>query len=570
MLVTTFAVLAGGLTFGAAPANAAITGESIDPVEWQPGATNLTTVKWTDSLAKTGLDLNKVVYVEVEWEWNATFTTGTTQSTVSGTTATCPQGITFSSPGFTFTGRPNCVILNSGAGQQKYVVLQDLDGSNRFDYAGGQEITVTFPSAVITASTVPQRYRWTVKSMVAINVSSNFAYLYPFVPSADGTAPAPPPIRLDINGNGGVCTPSFVEGEQGTWGTAPTADKCTFDSRRLIGFSTSPTLASGSVFVPPGGAVYFLTPNLLYAIWPSTPASAPQEVVATAGVNEVTITWKAPADLGASSISNYLVQANPSGRVCVTSTVRDQNPLSCTMSLAATNTKYTFDVQALNAAGWGEKSAASNAVSPYNVVMGEVSRTQDRILFVKTGSTLSVKGRAPGIAQGTVVTPQIKIGSGQWVTETRDLPRVGRDQSISWSKKLKKSVNNQPVQVRLTVLGASVESTPVKIGARAGVATAPRNVKVTFTEARIPSQRKVQVSWGASANDGGLPITSYEVSLRVREDSLPATCRVPANKQLTCTLNTGVLEKGKKYTVNVTAINAKGQSKPAKVEFRRP
>jgi hypothetical protein len=571
VLVTTIAVLAGGITFGAAPANAAITGESIDPVEWQPGATNLTTVKWTDSLTKTGLDLNKVVYVEVEWDWNATFTTGTTQSTVSGTTATCPQGITFSSPGFTFTGQPNCVIRNSGAGQQKYVVLQDRDGSNLFDYAGGQEITVTFPSAVITASTVPKRYRWTVKSMAAINVSSNFAYLYPFVPSADGTVPAPPPIRLEINGNGGVCTPSFVEGEQGTWGTAPTADKCTFGSRQLIGFSTSPTLASGSVFVPPGGPVYFLTPNLLYAIWASTPASAPQDVVATAGVNEVNISWKAPADLGASSISNYLVQAKPSGRVCVTSTVRDQNPLTCTMSLAATNTKYTFEVQALNGAGWGAKSAASNEVSPYNVVLGEVSRTQDRVLFIKTGSTLDLKGRAPGVPQGTVVTPQIKIGSGQWTSETRNLPKVGRDQSITWSKKLNKAVDNQPVQVRLTVLGASAESTPVKVGARAGVPTAPRNVKVTITEDRIPAQRKLQVSWVASANDGGSPITSYEVSAQLFNNSLPVTCRVNASQPLTCTLrvNVGALDKRKTYTAKVTATNARGQSQPAMVDFRR-
>jgi len=67
---------------------------------------------------------------------------------------------------------------------------------------------------------------------------------------------------------------------------------------------------------------------------------------------------------------------------------------------------------------------------------------------------------------------------------------------------------------------------------------------------------------------GGSPITSYEVTLQVREGSLPVTCKVPERKPLTCTLNTGIPERKKKYTVYVTASSARGQSKPAKAEFR--
>lgn len=597
VLVTSFAVLAGGLTFGAAPASAAISGAGIDPSTWAAGSTVDTLVTWTESDAtandatsqKSFATGGQYLSVEVGWGWTmanknpsnraVAYTASWNDRTKQYSCNTTPP-IVFSSPGFgNVGGSIECLVRRSSFDQNEasdpgqQVVLSNTV-SNYFTLAAGNTITVGFAGGQVTAPAAgPAADTWRIISLAygGGSTTGKTTTVRTVVPGPDGSIPeAPPTIRLDINGNGGVCTPSFVEGEQGTWGTAPTADKCAFGSRQLIGFTTSLSPTPGSVFVPPGGDVYFLTANLLYAIWAATPASAPQEVVATAGVNEVTITWKAPADLGASSILNYLVQANPSGRVCVTSTVRDQNPLTCTMPLAATNTKYTFDVQALNAAGWGEKSAASNAVSPYNLVLRDVSRSQDRILFFKTGSTLNVTGRAPGVPQGTVVTPQIKIGSGQWASENRGLPKVGRDQSITWSKKLKKSVNNQPVQVRLTVLGASAEATPVKIGARAGVPTAPRNVKVTFTEARIPSQRRVQVSWEASANDGGSPITLYEVSLRVRENSMPATCRVPAGKKLTCTLNTGVLEKRKKYTVNVTATSASGQSKPAKVGFQRP
>lgn len=502
-VIAATAVALGGLTFGAAPASAAITGESINPVEWQPGATNLTTVKWTDSLTKTGLDLNKVVYVEVEWDWNATFTTGTTQSTVSGTTATCPGGITFSSPGFTFTGQPNCVFLNSGAGQQKYVVLQDLNGTNFFNYVGGQEITVTFPSGVIRASTVPKRYRWTVKSMVAINVSSNFAYLYPFVPAADGTVPAPPTIRLEINGNGGVCTPSFVEGEQGTWGTAPTADKCTNGSRRLAFFSTSPTAALGATNVAPGGPVYFLTANLLYAIWAADPPSPPTNVVATPGLNSVRVSWAPPASDGGAPILIYNVRYKATTDTnyrtfCNTNAAT----LQCTAAVPATNTQYTFIVSAANQVGRAE-AAPSSPVSPYD--FKDITASRDDVLFGLGGTKVDANGVAPGLA-GRTLNVQFKVGSAaEWTTLTNAV-KVNAKSNFSWSRKFPASANKRAVTVRFTYGTDAVSGTYVlPRGGRAGDLSAPRNIKANG------ELNKVTLTWDAPKFDGGAKIIGYTI-----------------------------------------------------------
>lgn len=499
--LASIAVVLAGLTVGAVPANAAITGESIDPVVWQPGATNLTTVKWTDSLTKSGYDLNKVVYVEVEWDWNATFTTATTQSSVSGQTATCPAGITFSSPGFTFTGLPNCVFLNSGAGQQKYVVLQDKDSTNRFDYAGGQEITVTFPDGVITASTVPKQYRWTVKSMVAIGTVSNFAYLYPYVPSADGTIPPPPPpITLDFDGNGGTCTPSSVTGNQGTWGTALTADQCTNGSRRLAFFSTSPTAAVGATNVRPGGPIYFLEANRLYAIWEFEKPSPVTDVVATSGLNLLKVTWKPPVSNGGDPINSYCIalrtetNANPFPR-CVNSAL----PLEFTAALPATNSKYSFTVFARNAGGSSEP-VASGPVSPYDIKGVTASRKD--VLLGLGGTQVEARGDAPGLA-GQTLTVEYKVGTGQWTTQANAV-KVDAASKFRWSNKFPRSSNKNAVSVRFTY-GSDAVVGPFVLnrGGEAGDLSAPRNI-------RVDNQvNKVTVTWDRPKFDGGATITGY-------------------------------------------------------------
>lgn len=387
-------------------------------------------------------------------------------------------------------------------------------------------------------------------------------------PSTGSSQETPPTLTLTIEPNGGTCSLSEISGVQGTWTEAPNNTACRKTGSQFIGFATSQD--GTGTFISPGGPIYFLTSNRIYAIY-ATPRApgAPTDVVAVAGRNQVTVSWKAPADPGSSSISNYLAQASPSGRSCVTR-LTDADMLTCTIELPATNTKYTFTVQALNSAGWGENSSASAAVSPFDLVLLKAERPRSNFFqrLFGWGSTISMSGRAPGYAPGTSVTPEWKAGNGNWVTERRAGVKVGSNSQISWSKKIKKNLNGDPITVRFVIGAVASDEGTLRIGSTVGLPAAPRNVKVSYGDARTQVNRNVKVSWQAPSNDGGSPITSYQVTLQVRQGSLPVTCKVPANKPLTCTLNTGVLERKKKYTVYVTATSARGQSKPAKAEFR--
>lgn len=380
------------------------------------------------------------------------------------------------------------------------------------------------------------------------------------------SAPQAPLDTLDFDGNGGTCTPNKLEGYRTTWAKALTAENCTHPNGwALLGFSTSSTNASGSVFVQPGGWVYFGGSNRLYAIWakPAVPADAPTDVVAVAGRNKVTVSWKVPVNDGGGQITNYIAQANPSGRICITSR-GDANMLSCAINLPATNTKYTFTAQALNNAGWGNTSAASNAVSPFDLVLGEASRERQGVVFGVWlgGSTISFVGRAPGVDPGTTVTPQLKVGaSGSWVSETRDLPKVNASGAVSWSKKLARSTNKQPVEVRFAIGAETSNSYTVKVGQSAGVPTAPRNVKVTTTV-----DGKLRVAWTPPASDGGSAITRY-----VMTSDLPGmeSCPVSADKTVcTRTVRNNRVDPNRTYQFSVVATNATGQSKPGTASWR--
>lgn len=90
------------------------------------------------------------------------------------------------------------------------------------------------------------------------------------------------------------------------------------------------------------------------------PPSAPTFVTAEPGDASATLTWRVPADPGSSGVTSYEVTSSPAGGVCTT-----QAPtLTCNVTGLTNGTAYTFTVRALNAAGWGPWSTASNTVTP--------------------------------------------------------------------------------------------------------------------------------------------------------------------------------------------------------------
>lgn len=538
-LLAACGVVLGGLTLGASPASA--TGEAFASLTPSSGA------------AGSVVNLTAVVTLDT--------------NAVNGSSNPTQAGYFLTLPGFDFSGLSCSQVTFSPAlsadadARLEGFCIGFSRGKGGLNFASPY-ITGTAAreySITITGLTAPRMGGTYDVGLANWDASETFA-TQPFLAEAPDGAFW---VTLDIDGNGGTCQTSKVTGYSTTWALAPGAGDCSKAGQVFTGFNTS---ADGSgLAITPGGNLHLTGDNRLYAVYEAPRApGAPTNAVAVAGRNQVTVSWQPPTDPGSLPIANYLVQAAPSGKVCITS-VANANPLSCTLSLPATNTQYTFTVQALNGAGWGDLSAASNAVSPFNVILDTATRTQDRVLLVfKGGSTLSVSGRGPGIAPGTVITPQVRIGSGDWVSETRDLPKVGADRSISWSRKLAKSLNGTPVQVRLTLGDVATDPASLKVGSRYGVPDAPRNVKV------VPERGGVRLSWEAPDNDGGSPVTSY--AARADVNGLTPSCRVVAGNPLTCVvpLNTSRVAAGTTISFTVTALSARGEGAPAKASLRGP
>lgn len=423
------AVVAGTLIGVAAPASASISNASISPATWTPSEQAAATVTWTESAATTTNNIytsGDYLSVEVGWGWtlanaNPTGTPVQYTATWDGTAKTysCATiGVVFASTGFTNTGGDiRCYVKQSSAsagnpGQQ--VVLSSVSGSNYFGLTAGSTINVTFAAGKVTApSAGPASDTWRIISLTAAQTTT----VTTVVPGVDAAGNAVSLITLDFDPNGGTCTTSKVTGVSGSWGVAPDATDCARSGYSFTGWNTS---ANGKgIWILPKGNINFTGDNRVYAQWvnPYTevfPAGKPVNVVATSKWNRVQVNWDAPSDSGSYPITNYLVTASPSNRVCIT-TLADKKFTQCSFNNAVPGTQYTYTVQALNGAGWSDRSVASNVASPYTLKITKFQR--DKVLFGLGGSKIKLVASTPGYAPGVKVTPSVSYDGGKKWTQ---------------------------------------------------------------------------------------------------------------------------------------------------------
>ena len=483
--VASAAVVLAGLTFSAAPASAAVTGGTLTPTSWALGSSPEAVVTMTTSAAVTS------PFVIVDWDWSTNNwpANGQTQTVTAGTNSfTCNgTGITFASDVAWGTPATACTFENAGPnpGTRKVTLTNAVS-------SGTANLTVTFPAGSVTAGANRTMVgTWTLPNSVQVRASV----------TSDSTTP-PPPVTLEFDGNGGTCTPGSVTGEQGTWGTALTADKCTNGTKELAFFSTSPTAQIGAVNVAPGGPIFFLQDNRLYALWRSEVPSPPTNVVATPGQNAVTVSWTASASDGGDPIRGYSVRYKATTDAnyrtfCITNPVTFQ----CTAALPATNTKYTFVVIASNQVGRSE-SVPSSPVSPYD--LKDVTASRGDVLFGLGGTKVDANGAAPGLA-GQALNVQYKVGSAEWTTVTNGV-KVNAESRFSWAKRFPASANKKVVTVRFTYGTDAVSGTyGLPRGGGAGDLSAPRNVKAKG------ELNRVALMWDPPKFDGGAKIVGYTI-----------------------------------------------------------
>lgn len=92
-----------------------------------------------------------------------------------------------------------------------------------------------------------------------------------------------------------------------------------------------------------------------------TVPSAPQNFVATSGVNKDTLTWSAPANNGGSAITGYKIYRSSGGGSASQIGTTGANTLTYQDTQVTAGTTYSYYVVAMNSAGSGTQSASKSA-----------------------------------------------------------------------------------------------------------------------------------------------------------------------------------------------------------------
>jgi Domain of unknown function (DUF4082)/Fibronectin type III domain/Bacterial Ig domain len=275
---------------------------------------------------------------------------------------------------------------------------------------------------------------------------------------------------------------------------------------------------------------------------PVQPPGQPTGVSATAGAEQATVNWTAPASGGSPSSYRITPYIGASAQTPVTVTAP---ATSKTVTGLTNGTAYTFTVTAINSVGTGPESAPSNVVTPAPPN--------------PPGAPTAVSA-SPGSAQATVKWSAPSSDGGSPITGYRITPYIGATaQAVT-------TVSGSSTQATVTGLtnGTAYTFTVIAINvAGAGPESTPSN-SVTPTGPTPPDaptavsasggSAQATVNWTTPSSDGGSPITSYRVTPYIGASAqTPVTVTAPATSKTVTGLTNGTA-----YTFTVAAINSVG------------
>jgi hypothetical protein len=271
-----------------------------------------------------------------------------------------------------------------------------------------------------------------------------------------------------------------------------------------------------------------------------TEPGAPTLTSAAAGDGAVTLSWTAPVDDGGSPITNYLVEASPTGGYCFV------NALTCSIAGLTNGETYSFSVRASNELGLGP---ASNVLSATPGVAPSAPQTLAASPNLPEGVGLSWQAPAdPGtgpitgyrIWRGVPSATPLPIATvGNVLAYTDTTAALGGQYAYGVSAL--NSFGEGPLSSTVTVQRGTAPSAP----------QAPRATS---------SGKGITVAWSTPANTGGSPITGYRIYRGTAAGgeiflvSVSSTTRSYLDKSLA---------RKTRYVYRITAVNALGESIPS-------
>ena len=167
------------------------------------------------------------------------------------------------------------------------------------------------------------------------------------------------------------------------------------------------------------------------------PPSAPTGVTAAPADGFAAVSWSVPQSSGPFPITDYEVLASPGAKSCLTKA----STVTCEVSGLTNGTAYTFSVRALNGAGWGAWSSASEPVTPSAPTVQSITlRHGERTPACRTNcrgdqhDRITTKGSSVGLAAGTRLTAWVRYGKGAF-TPMKSTITVDAQGMFTWIAK---------------------------------------------------------------------------------------------------------------------------------------
>lgn len=236
---------------------------------------------------------------------------------------------------------------------------------------GGHSATVATASAVVSGLTNGQAYTFTVRATNVAGDSPESAPSAPVTPSTVPDAPTHVTASVDLSlvtvrwtapafDGGSALTGFTVAAHEG--GGAASASTTVDASSTEVTFTT---LTPGETYtftvVATNARGDSASSEPSSAVTLPRPPDAPTQVVATAGIRSLSVTWAMPASDGGSPVTAYRVTPYSAGTAGTPVTV-DAEPREATLTGLVNGTAYRVTVIAVNALGPSAESEPSGEV----------------------------------------------------------------------------------------------------------------------------------------------------------------------------------------------------------------